>query len=185
MSQILTEAFFEYPVFTAFLPEKKHRQEFLEELFTANVKAFEKIAGSFVATENEKIIGILLVKDAKHNEPGIYDYLRCANLKMFKWNNLISLRDFFRTIDEMDGNLIATDEESWYVDSLAISPNSQGKGVGSELLHYLDEFVKPGRIMLSTNTVSNSKFYEKNGYTLINFSEENPKFKTWQFEKII
>lgn len=185
MSQILTEAFLKYPVFIAFLPEKNHRQEFLKELFTANVKVFEKINGSYIAEHNNEIVGVMLVKDDKHPEPGILKYLVNAFWGMFRPRNLVSLRDFFQTINEMDGDLIEADEPSWYVDSLAVAVNQQGLGVGTALLRQLDKIVQHGKVVLSTNTENNSRFYEKNGYQQINFSNKNPQFKTWQFEKKI
>ncbi|GKQ43382.1 hypothetical protein RD055328_13050 [Companilactobacillus sp. RD055328] len=188
MTQVLIEAFFEYPVFIAFLPDKEHRQDFLSELFTANIKVFEKINGSYVAEADDgSIQGVILVKDDKHKEPGVMSYLINSKKGMFKPSNIRSLIDFFRIIEEMDGEFISQDI-SWYVDSLAIKPSSQGKGIGSLLLDELDQIVKKrkgGRIVLSTNTATNAKFYEKNGYQLVNHSTKNTKFETWHFAKEI
>ncbi|MGR3741132.1 GNAT family N-acetyltransferase [Companilactobacillus sp. DQM5] len=186
MTDILLNAFADYPVFTAFLPEKTHRLDFLKELFTANIKVFEKIDGSYIAIDNNQIVGVLLVKKQGYKDPGILKYLMNSRANMYKPKNLKSLYDFLKVINDMDDEIISQ-EISWYVDSLTVNPNTQGKGVGSFLLEQLDKLVEKngGKILLSTNKTINVSFYKKNNYQQINYSKSKYGFETWQFQKII
>ncbi|MDO1604860.1 GNAT family N-acetyltransferase [Lactobacillus sp. YT155] len=187
MMEVLTAAFVEYPFFTAFLPEKKHRLDFLNELFIANVLAFEEINGSYVAyDENEQILGVMLVKDDQSKEPGFWSYLRKSRIGMFKPSNLKSLREFFKIIENEDDDIISQ-EITWYVDSLVVNPKVQSKGVGSFLLKSLDEIVAKngGTVVLSTNTLPNTEFYEKNGYQKTDYAKSEYGFETWHFQKDI
>lgn len=189
MTEILTNSFFEYPVFTSFLPQEKHRKKFLNALFYGNIGAFEKIDSSYVAVnDNNEITGIILFMDPKKKEPKFWNYVKESNWKLLTIRNLKSLADFFKVIYDMDQNLI-NQEDSWYVDTLAVNKKYQGQGIGSKIFQefFFDYVKKHGneKIKLSTNTLPNTYFYKKNGFKEVDHEKSKYGFDTWHFEKLI
>jgi ribosomal protein S18 acetylase RimI-like enzyme len=93
-------------------------------------------------------------------------------------------QEFQRCYRELAGS------EYWHVHAVAVAPDAQGRGVGSELmkavLHELEKLraARPAPVMLSTQRASNVRFYERFGFEVVGEramgqSAGEPGFHSW------
>ncbi|CAA9200458.1 hypothetical protein FLA105534_03105 [Flavobacterium bizetiae] len=110
----------------------------------------------FVAEENEEIIGAVSVYDGgKLHElrKPIVDYVR------------LNFNPDFSPENE-------TQSDEFYIDSLGVSPNHQGKGIGSKMLQFLiEEFVTKNKqtlgLLVEEENPGAKKLYLKLGFKVI------------------
>lgn len=128
-------------------------------------------------------------------EMNVQDIGACADILCSVYNNELwmcrwdketaveYLKDFFENkkfvgfVAEEEGEVIAgifAHEKVWwnssevFVEEMFVTPEKQGNGIGTSLLHQVEEYVKKHNlagITLSTNKYAPApKFYEKNGF---------------------
>jgi ribosomal protein S18 acetylase RimI-like enzyme len=110
----------------------------------------------FVAQENEEIIGAVSVYDGgklQELRKPIVDYVRLNFNPDFSPENETQAGEF-------------------YIDSLGVSPNHQGKGIGSKLLQFLiEEFVTKNKqtlgLLVEEENPGAKKLYLKLGFKVV------------------
>jgi ribosomal protein S18 acetylase RimI-like enzyme len=110
----------------------------------------------FVAEENDEIIGAVSVYDGgklQELRKPVVDYVR------------LNFNPDFSPENE-------TQSGEFYIDSLGVSPNHQGKGIGSQLLQFLiEEFVTKNKqtlgLLVEEGNPSARKLYLKLGFKVV------------------
>ncbi len=76
--------------------------------------------------------------------------------------------DVFSRLDEI--HLI---EPHWYLGTLGVDPDHQGRGVGTAMLRHWLEFAAgdPAPIYLETDRVENISFYQREGFEVVRETE--------------
>ena len=119
-----------------------------------NQYSYENI---YVAEENGRIIGQI----------SIYDGANLKQLRQPIWDKIKSDRDVeYWAEDE-------TQQGEFYIDTLAVHPTGQGKGIGKRLLEYsIEEFVVNQNIVLGLlvdkDNPNAKRLYEKIGFKVVN-----------------
>jgi len=168
-ARVCSEAFLNTP-FTNYLmggSTEKHRKN-LEKGMKRTLSL--KHGTVLVAKDNGKIVGAMRMVEWPNcqNVPKGMGYLM-ARLIMGK--SAVRLRDWRRLVGEFDPQ-----KHHCHIDPICITPNHQGKGIGSKLMSYFNDYCDNNGIpgYFETDQERNVKFYEKNGFKLINTVKVGP-----------
>jgi ribosomal protein S18 acetylase RimI-like enzyme len=148
-----------------------------ERVQTAWQFAFTQMPGQvFLAKDGEEILGVMRVVEWPDCKPSPVASLR------FLPAMLVSLRGSVLRGMKHQSTWAKHDpqEHHWHLDPLAVTPERQGQGIGTQLMNHFCEFVDSRQAAgyLETGTTSNVRFYEKFGFSV---AEEVPvnNVNTW------
>lgn len=188
VSQLLAGAFKDYPLFEIIEKNNHKRYRLIRALQHLNTKVFLKKHTCLVAVEDNEILGAALVKNLQNKHLDLPEYIKIGGLSLLFKGMLPQTLQFLKLANSSDVNIEDSRTFDWYVDSFAVSHNTQGKGVGSRLLK---ECVFPyiaknggGMVSLVTNIGINRKFYMKNGFEEFkeeNLTLKNESVKNWSY----
>lgn len=134
VSQLLADAFKDYPLFEIIEKNNHKRHHLIKMLQHLNTKVFLKKHICLVAVENNEIMGTALVKNLQHKQRDLPEYIRLGGLSLLFEGMLPKTLQFLKLANSSDINIEDSETFDWYVDSFAVSHKTQGKGVGSRLL---------------------------------------------------
>lgn len=189
---VLTAAFADYEVYREkfrplFASEQSYR-EFLNGLHTVMVRATLRHHICLLAEGDDgRLRAVASVHRIGHRPVGLLTFLRAGMWKL--WRYARQLRAFQRVFDvgsreAKEANAVP----SFYLELLAVAPDGQGQGLGGvflrEGLDGLAREEKIGRITLTTNTESNCRFYERNGFRQLSVREV-AGVPVWTLEKLL
>jgi len=111
--------------------------------------------------------------------------LTYQNFTPAKVEEKMQVRDMF--VYEEEKRIVGTVSlEGDILHSLFVKPSLQGKGIGLQLVEYIENLAKMrgyDKIYLSSS-ITAKPFYERLGYAVIEF-EERPFGSTWRMEKAL
>lgn len=153
---------------------------FLKQLYAGFVD--HPNSGLLIAREDNKVLGFLAYSD---DISGFYKYLIKKRLLHFAWYALGAFfrrpKALFRLFRALSYSGEAKRKEAYVeLSSIGVSPDIEGKGVGSKLIDALKnevDFEKYAYIKLETDAVNNegaNYFYRKNGFVM-DHSYETPE----------
>ena len=96
--------------------------------------------------------------------------------KLEEFCNLSSARGFIAEVDAVPAGFAKTNydsgEKKFYLNSLYVLPEYQGKGIGGQLLHYAESFalsLNAGEVWLGvmTQNVTSVEWYERIGFQFV------------------
>ena len=161
---ILGEAFREDPIWSAIL---KDEPEKFSIVFEVPLKHSLKYGKVFCSSPN--LEGIAAWLPSNKVNMNIFQLIRSGALfSALKLGNLIGkkIRDVFRMIiEDRDSNMKVP---YIYLYAIGVSPEHQGKGIGSNLINKMMDHLPPELpIYLETETEQNVKLYEKLGFRVM------------------
>jgi ribosomal protein S18 acetylase RimI-like enzyme len=81
-------------------------------------------------------------------------------------------------------------ENIWYCSSLTVDPPYQGKGVGTQLVAFMEEYIREHggkQLTLFTNSEKNLAFYKKNNFEVFDERDiavrDGLKMRSWSVKK--
>lgn len=192
LSTLLVEGFKNYCFFKETIgkefKQNEKYEEFLYSLFKVLIKANLKKHLCIVGVIEEKLVSWASLKNPHVSELKIFDYIAVGGLSLFKYISPISILKFLKFTENSHSMCNKLRPSAWYLDSFVVSPNYQGKGVGSKMIN---DCIKPyiinkGGLMISLVTSSeiNYQFYIKNGFQEIEESiitYKNSNLRNWSF----
>lgn len=192
ISTVLTQAYKNYCFYSETIgktfKDEKSYEEFLYHLFYIYVKTNLKKQICMVGIINESIVSCAGIKNPSIKHSGIYDYIAAGGLSLFKYSSPINIFRFLKFSEEGYSICSELKPDAWYLDSLVVSPNYQGKNLGSQMIN---DCIKPyvinnggTELSLITNSEINRQFYIKNGFEEIDESiiiYKNTKLKNWSY----
>ncbi len=145
---------------------------FLKYLYKGYIKHSD--SGIIVASEENQIIGFLAYST---NLSEFYSFLLKKYFIPFAWYGFLgalrSPESFFRIIRALRYPKVMNDNEKYVeISSIAVDPRVQTKGIGSNLIKFLCEFLLDSpfrKIKLETDAENNeivNAFYQKNGFKI-------------------
>ncbi len=196
IAELVATSFGEYPMYTLTFRDKfKTKDDFIrymKKLNRVHIGANAKKHKCFVGEIDGKIVSVALLQNPNIKRISLFDYILAGGVGLLSPVGFKRLIGFFDISNEAHKDCAEKCGNAWYVELLAVSPDCKGQGLGTKMLKdCLIPYVKSQRgteLALITNTPSNCKFYEKNGFTNFAVSElkwENNSIQNWSFCKKI
>lgn len=168
ITDVLTEAFEDYPMFKQFEPDDRKRYAFTRAIQELGVKTNMRRGQIYVAEDEGRIAAVSSIHFHDIKQAGVYEYIRSgAPAAMFKCG-FKKVLAWFGMYGECVKPCKGQEEPLYYIEDLAVKKSYQGKGVGSRML---SECIIPlvkrrggGTIVFVTNTKSNAGFYTNRGF---------------------
>lgn len=194
ISDMVATSFGEYPMYTLTFRDKfKTKDDFIrytKKLNRVHIGANARKHKCFVCEIDGKIVSVALLQNPNIKRISLFDYILAGGVGLLFPVGFKRLIGFFDISNEAHRDCAKRCGDAWYVELLAVSPDCKGQGLGSKMLNdcmvpYV-ESRKGTELALITNTPSNCKFYEKNGF--INFAVSELKWNSnsiqnWSFTK--
>ncbi|WP_372474047.1 GNAT family N-acetyltransferase [Capnocytophaga sp. ARDL2] len=161
------------------------KPEDAEEVAPLMFQAMEDIVYKIIG-KNNKNEGILFLKQLFESENNQYSYQNAivyvenekilGSIVFYDGGKLISLRKPVLDLAEQRfGNKVQMEDETQtgetYIDTLSVAPQTQGKGIGTKLLHYLINYVQQHQLPKLTLLVDTTNPNAKKLYSRLGFVE--------------
>jgi ribosomal protein S18 acetylase RimI-like enzyme len=179
--KIMSEAFFMDPLWVYLLPNEDRRKKVLKSFF--EILLLAGISNNQVYGVSNPIEGVVIWEkpDSTFNFPW---KVLIPGIVFFIMNIVVLIRAWsvFRKFSIMQEN--NTPGKHYYLISIGINPESQGKGLASILIRpFLDESIRNGYgVYTETVTPENVPIYEHYGLKVVDkFSFEEKKLDLWAF----
>jgi len=194
IAELVATSFGEYPMYTlAFRDKFKTKDDFIrymKKLNRVHIGANARKHKCFVGVVDGKIVSVALLQNPNIKRISLFDYILAGGVGLLFPVGFKRLIEFFDISNEAHKDCAEKCGNAWYVELLAVSPDCKGQGLGTKMLNdclipYV-ESQKGIEIALITNTPSNCKFYEKNGFTNFAVSElewKSNSIQNWSFCK--
>ena len=188
---LAAKAFGNYDFFSVYIPNKKISR-FLRSMLGMEFRVNHGLVHYLTAKENGRIVAVAIVRDPSYQLPNEKQYLKAGFWKNFViggYKNVTAWLDMDQKAGVPCQELIAREENTWFLHLLAVDVTMEGKGLGSKMLK---ECVIPyvrrldgERLCLYTNSEINRKFYTKNGFQEFDeqfFSYNDRCFGSWSYQ---
>ncbi|MGC9322130.1 MAG: GNAT family N-acetyltransferase [Kosmotogaceae bacterium] len=174
--EILAEAFADDPMVKYVVNEK--RGELVRKIYGVMFKAYWDNGNAYF--DSSDMNGMILWIDSEEN-PGLGAWIRSGALKMitFPARSLNRLMKVGRGVLKVHKECIQ--ERHLHLIFIAVSPASQGKGIGRQLLRLFTSEADSRGIpcYLETQNPSNLGFYESFGFSVVKEIEISPELRSW------
>ncbi|MHC5228022.1 GNAT family N-acetyltransferase [Enterococcus sp. LJL99] len=171
---LFAESFKNDPLINFFNPTGKNQPKFVHDLFSVNTISYFRKHLCFVATIQNQIVAAALVKKKAAGEVDFLDYTLAGGWKLINDLGLRSFLKFMQIYEKAQEACKKLGSDVWYVDTLAVSKQRQGEGIGGRVLQEcVLSYIKKhggGTVALMTQNRNNLKFYSSNGFA--NFSND-------------
>lgn len=169
-SQVMTQAFFQDPLWKYLIPSDKDRLIQTKLIFLYVLSYAHKHGKIFSPSPNLKGIAVWLPANA--DPPNFWRLLTSgAFWKLMKIDKHIGNRvsKILGHIEQRRKQYLQEYSNYFYLEGLAVQPSHQNHGIGSYLLKTMIEYVdeKGFPLYLETNSSKNVKFYEKHQFEII------------------
>jgi ribosomal protein S18 acetylase RimI-like enzyme len=174
--EILAEAFADDPMVKYVVSEK--RREVTRKIYAVMFKAYYNRGNAYFDSPDMK--GMILWIDSEE-EPGLGAWIRSGALKMLKFpaRSLNRLMKVGRGVSKVHKDCIKG--HHLHLIFIAVSPASQGKGIGRQLLSLLTRQADSRALpcYLETQNPLNLGFYKSFGFSIVREVEISSKLTTW------
>lgn len=141
-----------------------------------------------VSQNQGKVVAFAILERPNHKKTNFISYMRHGGWKLFHTTNLFNLLKYIKLLEQVIEPLNKIESPNWYLAHFAVDVDYQGKSIGSKMLKecvlpYLKKH-KGYLLTLCTQTLKNSKFYDKNGFSLFDhriLTLNHHHLKTWSF----
>ena len=195
VAKMMASSFAEYPFVDYFLRDayknENDRQRFLEKVSKILIKTLMRDGICFFEKNDSEVRAFCILSTIENMQPTVWDMVSSGALRLVP--NLFNqaTRQFIAFyLREAAVVNFQNDPNTWYVHLFAVSPNHQGKQLGSIMMNdCIFPYVKErqgNRILLSTNTEMALSFYKKNGFEQITHDEISYRgltFEKWDLAK--
>ena len=171
-AKMMADTFFNDPLSCYLIPNDLHRLEILEKAWTKTLKN-DFLHGHVYSScqdncSNSQLLGIASWIPPNTKSLSLLQFLSLI-IEVSLKSGLICTSRFLAAFAKTDTYRYRDCPiPHWYLDGLAVSPNMQGKGIGSLLLQpVLQQADRQGEICyLFTSTARAVKFYQRHGFVV-------------------
>jgi ribosomal protein S18 acetylase RimI-like enzyme len=173
-AKMMADTFFPDPLSCYLLPNERYRLESLEKAWRKTINHDFPLGYVYCSEQRERnldssqILGIASWLPPNAKSPSLLGSLPLI-LEIFLQNGFISTKRILNTLTKTEAyRLRDCPTPHWYLEGLGVSPNAQGKGIGSLLLQpVLQQADRQGEICyLFTSTDRAVKFYQRHGFVV-------------------
>lgn len=187
---LAAEAFYDYEYFSIYIPNEARRKRCLNAMikceFLANWENSDVIF--FTAQEKGRTVAVAQLCAPGFKKPSDAEYIKAGWLGVMLKGGVRQVNawnDMEKLASAPCHALVGT---NWYLSLLTVAKSDEGKGVGGCFLQeYLIPYVKEAggeTFSLFTNSETNRKFYEKNGFSLFDekrFENGGKSIGSWSY----
>lgn len=164
LAHVLTLSFKDDPVLSWIIRQDNKRLEALADLFTYCLN--DAYQGGAVTTTSDLMACAIWFPPKREDRPASLSWVPMLP-RYLHWAGLGRVGRFLSFADECEIN--RPREPHYYLDSIGVDPDHQGKGYGSMLLKYtLDRADSEGLpAYLESSSASNNPLYERHGFRIL------------------
>jgi ribosomal protein S18 acetylase RimI-like enzyme len=166
--ETLMQAFFDDPIWCYFFSELENRSRFLSKFYNYRVRN-GLLDGKIFAT-SENIEGIVILTQSEYKQFSWLRALKTGGLGLYRTAG----SKILSKLREMESFVVAKREECisepyWYLGSLAVRPEYQGKGLASILVRHVLKLCSSQNILcvLETEDENLVQMYEHYGFDVV------------------
>lgn len=176
-SQVLSAAFFDYPMFTFYFPDPKKRSRNLG-WYLGNVLNCALRYGDVYTTP--EISGVAFTLPPGHTQMTLWEYIQNGFVRT---PLVLGFHNYIRSMEcesfvQKTHQMLTSDQPHYYLWGIAVDPFYKGKGIGTALMKSViskaDADKKP--IYLETHDEKNVIYYQNMGFELIH-TDSIPKYE--------
>ena len=173
---LAAEAFYDYDYFSIYVPALKQRKKFLDRMIQCEFKAnWKKPEVVFLtAKENGRTIAVAQLCSPDFTKPSDAEYLRAGWFSVLLGGGIKQVNAWQKIEKQASAPCHELKGRNWYLSLFTVARSESGKGIGSRFLQEkIIPFVREAgaeTLSLFTNSESNCRFYEKNGF--VRFDEK-------------
>ena len=190
-AEISVQAFADYEYFTHFFPDERERLAFMRAMIHSEYRTTRRRARFLAARHEGMLAAVADLFPPDWKKPGDLQYM------LHGWGKVLRLpkQDIIKewlAMDTAAGHYCHTllGGTTWYLSSLTVRPDCQGKGFGREMLmDCVIPYVRTNggtRLCFFTNSESNLAFYQHLGFEVADYQEldcRGQKMGSWSFVK--
>lgn len=170
-ADVVTAAFFDYPMFTFYFPDPQRRTRSMS-WYLKNVLNTALRYGEVYTTPD--ISGVIFTLPPGHTRISQWEYIRCGfMLSPF----VLGVRNFIRSqeCEEFVGNIhmeLMKDRPHYYLWGLTVDPRQKKSGIGTALLQPVLAQADAEKMpfYLETHDEKNVQYYQRHGFRLLQAS---------------
>ncbi len=194
IAKMVADSFGEYPMYTLTFRDKFVCKEdfirYITKLNKVHIKANAKKHKCFVGIDNGEIVSAALLQNPKIKRISLLNYIIAGGVSLLFPVGFKRIINFFDISNKAHEACEKEHSDAWYIELIAVSPKCKGHGLGSKMINdCLAPYAKSQggkEIALITNTETNCRFYDKNGFNNFSFDKISWKDKSisnWSFIK--
>jgi len=188
-------SFAEYPFVDFFLKDAFSSEDdsvrFLQKVSKILIKTLMRKGICFFERNEGEVRAFCILSTIKDMQPTVWDMVMSGAIRLLPniFNRAVRQFIIFYLREAANVNF-QNEPNTWYIHLFAVSPNHQGKQLGSMMMNncvfpYVKE-QQGNRILLSTNTEMALRFYTNNGFESIAHGEisyQGQRFEKWDLSK--
>lgn len=167
-AEVVSAAFFNYPMLTYYFPNPKRRKRWLPWYMEKTLNCARRYGEVFITDD---FSGVIFILPPGHTRITFGEYIRNGFLFV---PFIVGFKNYFKN-DECEKFVADTHErlmsgrEHYYLWGLVANPSTQRKGVGSALLKVLLDKADTEKmpVYLETHDKNNVIYYERFGFKLV------------------
>lgn len=192
-AELSVRAFAGYEYFTNLFPGEDDRLRFMRAMIRSEYRTTRRRARFLSARHNGILVAVADLFPPDWRKPSDLQYLLHGWVKVMMLPDQRTIKEWLE-MDTTAGHFCHTllGGTTWYLSSLTVCPEQQGKGFGREMLmEGVIPFVKEyggTRLCFFTNSESNLAFYKHLGFEVADYMEldcRGNKMGSWSFVKQI
>ena len=171
-ASLAAEAFCDYEYFSIYIPDDRRRKRCLDAMIKTEFLAnWEKPEVTFfTASEDGRPVAVAQLCAPDFKKPSDAAYIRSGWLGVMRKGGFRQVNAWNDMEKIASAPCHALTGRNWYLSLLTVAKSDEGRGVGSRFLNEcLIPYVKDAggeTFSLFTNSETNRRFYEKNGFSL-------------------
>lgn len=191
-ADVCARAYENYEYVTNFFPDNEECKRVLSSMAYYMGRVCFKKSHLFIAKVDGKIVGVAMFDNPDYRKPSNLNYILHGWLNVYRVADRKRLKDYL-AMDEAASKPCLDYQQFgpgiWYCTSLTVDPPYQGKGIGTQLLSLVGDYVRlqgGKQLILFTNTEESCKFFRKRGYEVFHECEivhDGKKVGSWSMKK--
>ena len=182
-----------YEYFLNFFPDLGLRHKVIRSVLYGTWRAIMRKSHFLTVKIDGKIVGLAVLEDPNYKRPSDLQFL------LHGWWNVyfsagIKCVNAWVNMDETAGtpchDYQHNGENIWYCSSLTVDPPFQGKGVGTQLVAFMEEYIREHggkQLTLFTNSEKNLAFYKNRKFEVFDKRDiairDGLKMRSWSVKK--
>lgn len=188
ITRLLTNAFLDYDYFKMYVTNEAKRVPFVQTIQALSIKtALQHGHHVLLGLQANTIVAVAIVIPPTARPIKLWDYITAGGLKLIQYGGIKNTLGFVGLLNESNAVRQRKFPHAWTLEALAVAPNTQGQGVGGQMLTIVQDHIRQaggGDLTFITNSLTNRNFYLKHGFhefDATTMHRNHKKLLNWSF----